>query len=221
MRQLWWSLLALVASVALGIWMLSFAGVIDIGGAVSTRLRRMPVVADYITAYQRGTQLEQSQAEMEAQLERQRQELDKREQALQQRSQELARLEKQLQAREQDLARRLAEVAKREQELAGAADREKYYRELIEAVAQMRPEQAAPIIEQLDMELARRLLGSMEPRQAGAILGRLDPKYASKLLAAINELPLNDSQKLEASSGGATTSTAQAAPSGGQASSGR
>ncbi|MBE3598022.1 MAG: hypothetical protein IMX02_04220 [Limnochordaceae bacterium] len=188
MRQLWWSLIALIASVALGVWVLSVAGVLDLGGAVAAQLRRLPGVADYITAYQKGVNLEKSQAAA-------RQEMAAREKALEERARQLDAMAKELDkrkleldARQQVLDQREAQLTAREQSLTGAADRERYYRELVEAVAQMRPEQAAPVIEQLDLELARRLLGSMEPRQAGAILGKLDPKVASRILEAVSQL---------------------------------
>lgn len=189
MRQVWWSLLALVVSVGLGLWVLDFVGVIDVGGAVRGQLRRVPVIADYINANERVRQFEQAQAAARAELEKLRQEVEQQRQALQAQAEALAKKERELQMREAELERREQELARREQQLAGAAEKERYYQELIEAVAQMRPEEAAPIIERLDLELARRLLGSMEPRQAGAILGRLDPQYASRLLAALNQPP--------------------------------
>lgn len=189
MRQLWWSLLALVVSVGLGLWVLNFVGVIDVRGVVLAQLRRVPVVADYINANERARQFEEAQAAARAELERLRREVEEQRRALEAQAEALAKKERELQMREAQLERRSQELAQREQQLAGAAERERYYRELVEAVAQMRPEEAAPIIERLDVELARRLLGSMEPRQAGSILGKLDPQYASRLLAAINESP--------------------------------
>lgn len=186
-RQVWWSLLALLVSVGIGVWLLDFVGVIDVRSAVMAQLRRLPVVADYIIASERVRRFEQAQQAARAELDQLRKELERERQALDARAAELAKKERELQLREADLERRAQELARREQELSGAAAREQYYRELVEAVAQMRPEEAAPIIEQLDLELARRLLGSMEPRQAGAILGRLDPQHASRLLAALNQ----------------------------------
>ncbi len=185
-RQLGWSLLALVASVALGVWVLDFTGVIDLGGAVMAQLRQVPVVADYIDASERVRRLDEEQAAAQAALEQMRQELEAQRQALAAQAEALARREMELQAREAQLEERARSLAEREQTLAAAAEQERHYRELIEAVGQMRPEEAAPIIERLDLELARRLLGSMEPRRAGSILGKMDPQYASRLLAAVD-----------------------------------
>lgn len=185
-RQLGWSLLALVVSVALGVWVLDFTGVIDLGGAVMAQLRQVPVVADYIDASERVRRLDEEQAAAKAALEQMRQELEAQRQALAAQAEALARREMELQAREAQLEERARSLAEREQALAAAAEQERYYRELIEAVGQMRPEEAAPIIERLDLELARRLLGSMEPRRAGSILGKMDPQYASRLLAAVD-----------------------------------
>ena len=185
-RQLAWSLLALVVSVALGIWVLDFTGVIDLAGVVLAQLRHVPVVADYIDASERVRRWDEEQARARAALEQMRQELEQQQKALAAKADELARREKELQAREAQLDEMARRLAEREQALALAAEQDRYYRELIEAVGRMRPEEAAPIIERLDLELARRLLGSMDPRQAGSILGKMDPQHASRLLAAVS-----------------------------------
>ena len=186
MRQLAWSILALLVSVALGVWVLAFTGVIEPAGMIRSQLRRLPVVADYIDASERVRQLDAAQAAARAELEKMRQDLEKQRQALEARAQELDRRERELAAREAQLEQRARALDQREQQLAAAAQQGRYYRELVEAVGQMRPEEAAPIIERLDLDLARQLLGSMEPRQAGSILGKMDPQRASRLLAAVS-----------------------------------
>ena len=188
MRQLWWSLLALALAVGFGIWTLEFTGVLDLQAAMAAQLRRIPGVADYITAYQRGKAVAQAQQQLEARLAEREQQLAARAKELDQRAAELDRLARELEARRARLDERESALARREQALASAEDRQRYYRELAEAVGQMRPEEAARVIEQLEPELARRLLGSMEPRQAGAIMGRLDPRYAGQLLAALDQV---------------------------------
>ena len=188
MRQLWWSLLALALAVGFGIWTLDFTGVLNLRAAALAQLRRIPGMADYITAYQQGKAVAQAQQQMEAKLAEREQQLAARAKELDQRAAELDRMARELEARRAQLDQREAALSRREQALSSAEERQRYYRELAEAVGQMRPEEAARVIEQLEPELARRLLGSMDPRQAGAIMGRMDPRYAGQLLAALGQV---------------------------------
>lgn len=185
MRQVWWSLLALVGAVGLGLWTLNFAGVIDIGGTVAAQLRRMPLVADYLSAYDKGVDLEATQQAMLSELQRREEELRKLQQELANKEKDLERARLELDARSRALDEREAKLVAQERAIAEARSIDKAAQELLDAVGQMRPEQAAPMIEQLPLELARRVLGSMEPRQAGAVLGRLNPSFASRLLEVI------------------------------------
>lgn len=190
MRQLAYSLVALVLSLAFGLWMLSFTGVLQIGPMVHAQLGRVPLVADYISAYRKGVDLEQARRSLEEEFARREQELAAKLQQVEQRAAELDRMARELQARESELARREQAVARREAALTALEDRQRYYRELAEAVGRMRPDEAARVIQEVDIELARILLGGMDPRQAGAILGKLEPKYASQLLAVLNPAPV-------------------------------
>jgi flagellar motility protein MotE (MotC chaperone) len=79
-----------------------------------------------------------------------------------------------------------AEIQKMLKEAQGVKD--KKIKHLVSVYANMKAEQAASVIENLDQDLAVKILSGMRGRQAGEILNNVSPEQAAKLSEELTRL---------------------------------
>ncbi len=107
-------------------------------------------------------------------------------QVLRQRAEALDRQEQALKTLEADLNARLASLKELESSLKGLLDeaksvKDEKMRHLIDMYTNMKPKQAASVLETLDEGVAVKILSGMKGRQAGEILTFVAAKKAAKL----------------------------------------
>jgi len=112
--------------------------------------------------------------------------LDERKRELDIRESELAKLEEELQRQKSMLEGRMQELEKTRRKIAGQLeDRvkvdEKRVTKLVDVYSNMKPVNAAQVIEKLDEDLAVEVLGNMKKKSAADILNLLPPEKSQKL----------------------------------------
>ncbi len=112
--------------------------------------------------------------------------LAERKQQLDQREAQLNRLEEELHRQKDEIDARIRQLEETRRQIAGVlkdrveTDRARVDR-LVEVYSNMRPQQAAQIIANLNDDLAVEILGSMKRQNAAEILNVLDPEKAQSL----------------------------------------
>lgn len=114
------------------------------------------------------------------------QSLEERKALLDKREQQLEIREKELQDLQQRLEEKIATLALLRQEVENLMREKESFEEkrlehLVKIYSGMKPEEAAPLIEQLSEETAVKLLYQMKERKASQILGFVKPEIAAKL----------------------------------------
>ena len=115
--------------------------------------------------------------------------------ALRRKEEALARKEQALRELERELDERLKHMTKMEaslKQMLDAADRRKgeKYKHLVDVYANMKSKQAAAALEQLQQEIAVRILGGMRGRQAGEIMSNMSSEKAAVLSEALTRMQL-------------------------------
>lgn len=123
----------------------------------------------------------------------QAQDLKAREQALDKREAELRALELELDDKFQKL--RAMEVKMQKMiDSAGAIQNEKM-QHLVDVYSNMKPKQAAQVLETLEESIAVKILSGMSGRKAGEILSSVRPDRAAKLSEALTKLQTSENRK--------------------------
>jgi flagellar motility protein MotE (MotC chaperone) len=122
--------------------------------------------------------------------------------ALKDRERELVARERSLKALETELDQKLATIEKRNKELRAMLDeakliKDKKVKHLVDVYSNMKAQQAAQVLESLDMQLAVKILSGMRGRQAGEILTYVSADKAAKLSEALTKLsvPFDEQQQ--------------------------
>ena len=115
--------------------------------------------------------------------------------ALRRKEEALARKEQALRELERELDERLKRMTEMEaslKQMLDAADRRKgeKYKHLVDVYANMKSKQAAAALEQLQQEIAVRILGGMRGRQAGEIMSNMSSEKAAVLSEALTRMQL-------------------------------
>ncbi|XPV76707.1 MAG: MotE family protein [Desulfovibrio sp.] len=115
--------------------------------------------------------------------------------ALKEREKEIIGRERSLKALESDLDKKLKKLQKIEaniKEMISEAKgiKEKRVRHLVDVYSNMKPKQAAAVLETLEIELAVKILSSMKGRKAGEILTYVTPKKAAILSEEVTKLQI-------------------------------
>ncbi len=116
-------------------------------------------------------------------------------QQLKARAEALDRQEQALKTLEADLNARLAKLQELETTLKGMLSeaksiKEEKMRHLIDVYTNMKPKQAASVLETLDENIAVKILSGMKGRQAGEILTGVSAKKAAKLSEELTKLQI-------------------------------
>lgn len=109
---------------------------------------------------------------------------------LQRKEEELNRRDRDLKQFEEELNGRLARLKTMEAQLKKMLDdaqaiREGKYKHLITVYTNMKPKQAAQVLESLDEATAVKILAGMQGRTAGEVVTYMDPKKAAALTEAL------------------------------------
>ena len=112
--------------------------------------------------------------------------LEKRKMELDQREEELKNLEKELKAQQNQLVKQLAEMKKLRGEISNGLEEkvqkdEERVDKLVAVYSNMKPQQAAKVMEKIDEELAIRVLSKMKKKSAAQVLNLLEPEKAKRL----------------------------------------
>jgi flagellar motility protein MotE (MotC chaperone) len=115
--------------------------------------------------------------------------------SLARRQEDLARKEQELRVLQGELDHKLDQMRMLENRFAtmmkdaeGAQDAK--YRHLVDVLANMKPKQAASVLETLDAKIAVKVLAGMKGRQAGEILTFVRPETAAKLTESLARMQL-------------------------------
>ena len=116
--------------------------------------------------------------------------------AIQQRQDDLARREQELRTLEKSLDTKLEDLRVLEgkiQSMLKEADtlKDSKYRHLVDVYSNMKPKQAAQVLETLDEKIAVKILAGMKGRQAGEILGFVIPAKAARLSEALTKMQMS------------------------------
>lgn len=116
--------------------------------------------------------------------------------AMQQRQDDLARKEQELRTLEKSLDVKLEDLRALESKLQNMlkeADtlKDSKYRHLVDVYSNMKPKQAAQVLETLDEKIAVKILAGMKGRQAGEILGFVIPAKAARLSEALTKMQMS------------------------------
>lgn len=151
---------------------------------------RLKVLADSEAMAAEGGATEQNQqqepAKPESVSEADWQALKTRKEELDRRARSLKALEQELDQKLERLTKMKAEIQKMLKEAQGVKD--KKIKHLVSVYANMKAEQAASVIENLDQDLAVKILSGMRGRQAGEILNNVSPEQAAKLSEELTRL---------------------------------
>ena len=106
--------------------------------------------------------------------------------ALEKKERDLARLEEDLHKQKAEIEKQLKELNKMRRNISSVLDKkvetdESSLQKLVGVYSNMKPQNAATIITQLDEELAIQVLGQMRKQNAAAILNFIEPKKAKYL----------------------------------------
>ncbi len=122
--------------------------------------------------------------------------------ALKKREDELVTRERSMKELETALNAKLEQLQKLEQDVQALLDKaetvkDKKLRHLVDTYANMKPAQAAKVLESLEENLAVRILSAMRGRQAGEIFTFMDPMRAAKLSEKLTLMyvPFDDEEK--------------------------
>ena len=112
--------------------------------------------------------------------------LEARKQQLDQREQNLARLEKELKQQQEELQKQLAEMKRVRADISSQLEEsiqkdDERINKLVEVYSNMKPQQAAKVIEKIDESLAIRVLAKMKKKNAAEVLNLLEPDKAKLL----------------------------------------
>lgn len=111
-----------------------------------------------------------------------------REQMLQRKEQELKEIEKEVDLK---LAR-LSEIETRLKQMIEEADvlKDKKFRHLVDVYTNMKPKQAAEVLETLEESIAVKILAGLKGRSAGEILSFVSAQKAARLSAALSRVQI-------------------------------
>lgn len=109
------------------------------------------------------------------------------------REEELDRRERNLRMLEKDVDEKLQELTRLEAGLARMLEeadvlKDQKIRHLVDVYANMRPQQAAEVLETIDESIAVKILAGMRGRQAGDILTHVNSRKAARLSELLTEL---------------------------------
>lgn len=115
--------------------------------------------------------------------------------ALKRKEDELARKEQALKLMEKDLEDRLARLTKLEGQIKAMLEeakgmKDEKFRHLVDVYANMKAQQAAQALENLDEDTAVKILAGMRGRQAGEILNYVSPKKAAVFSQALTQMQM-------------------------------
>jgi flagellar motility protein MotE (MotC chaperone) len=115
--------------------------------------------------------------------------------SLARRQEDLSRKEQELRVLQGELGKKLEQMRMLENRLAGMMKdaegaQDAKYRHLVDVLANMKPKQAASVLETLDAKIAVKVLAGMKGRQAGEILTFVRPETAAKLTESLARMQL-------------------------------
>ncbi len=134
--------------------------------------------------------LSRAERDLVADLEERRRALEKRESQLALKEQVLAATERRIQGEIKRLEQIKAEIAELVQSFNAAED--KKLASLVKVYESMKPKDAAPIFQRLDLDIQERLARQMKAAKMAALLANMDPEAAKQLtsrLARARKLP--------------------------------
>lgn len=172
----------LVITVAVGsVWALSAMGVVDLEAFVFNQLESIPAFADHAAIYRLGRIRNATLRDMEEALARERELLERERVALSAERRELEKEWERVRREYESIAKEREQLEYEWQALYEARSLEQNIDRLIGLYEQMRPEQLALLVAEMDDVLVIRLLLEMDERQASALLARMDPERAGRL----------------------------------------
>lgn len=112
---------------------------------------------------------------------------------LRQREEDLDRRERNLRMLEQEIDEKLEELERLEASLGQMLEeadvlKDQKIKHLVDVYANMKPQQAAQVLETLDESIAVKILAGMRGRQAGDILTNVDSQKAARLSELLTEM---------------------------------
>ncbi|MEM6730072.1 MAG: hypothetical protein AAF658_00865 [Myxococcota bacterium] len=119
-----------------------------------------------------------------------------RQRELQEREARVAQREEELRKRESEFQRRISNAVKRIEELEAIAEAGKQGREaretrvmtLAKALEGLSAKKAAPMLANVELDLARELMMRLSPKQFGALLTVMDPQRAADLMQEVAQV---------------------------------
>lgn len=175
------ALLILLVAMVLAAFMLHATGVIDLKPMMAQRIESIPALAPHLRIYQAGLAVEKEIDEMEAKLEREKEELIQKELELNTRAEALLAKEKQLVKSRSEFEQEKEGLSKLKQEIDAARAGFLELDRLRSIYSEMKGKDAATIMSQLRPEMVAFILAEMDPEVAGNILTNLDPKMAAEI----------------------------------------
>ncbi|MDL4840064.1 MotE family protein [Aquibacillus rhizosphaerae] len=165
----------IIFAITLALIILSFMGV-DVIGNAKGFANHIPFLSSVVSTEEElieNNQLEELQTEIDSQssqIDQLSSELSVKEQTIDELNQQVLKLEKQIEDYE-----------------SGEQDKTETVTTITSSFKNMEPETAAPIISNLDNQLAASILESLPDRERGAILGALDPELAAQITQLLLE----------------------------------
>lgn len=160
-------------------------GVIDFSQIVLGRLQSVPALADHVAVYRLGLSRNAEIEAARAALDKERALAEAERLRLESERSELAKAWAELERAEAALEAERRQLEREWQGLYDARELEENIAHLVTLYEQMRPEQLADVIENLDDTLVIQMLFQMDERRAAALLSALPPERAAKLSRTI------------------------------------
>ncbi len=175
------TILALLMAVTAAFVVLAVTDVIEPGAWVQAWAERSPQLRPYLQTYRRGQEAGAWIDEQEQRLAVAEQELSQREQELAAAWNTLSQQSVALDARESNITDQLNELEEQRNQLAALQGEEANTMLLADMYSDMRPGDAAAIFERMDEATALAILRVMNPRQSAPIMADMDRDLAARL----------------------------------------
>jgi flagellar motility protein MotE (MotC chaperone) len=186
MKKWFFPILVFLIAVATSVTVLEVAGVLNLRQGMLQRFRAHETIGPLIRTYELGQAQSENLLLEQSRLEEWEQSLQEEEAELQIQRTLLDRQKTDLERQKIDLQNLIDQWDQR-QALDRTTQEQNQRREMLgDLYANMRPEEAARVLVQLDQELIVTILEGLPPEQGANILAALEPKFAaqiSKLIA--------------------------------------
>lgn len=160
---------------------LDFTGMIDVRGAMLTRLEQVPSIQQQVRAFKLGTLGQEAILEKQRAFEVSLREVEQRHEELDKRESVLGAREKELETFAEELNKVRNELDKSLQDLVLERERMASLQRLADMYSNMKSKEAAAVLQGLSPDFTATILAYMDDRAIANIVSAMSPSYAGEI----------------------------------------